>query len=241
MANLILNTLLKKKKINSKLTHKHHNYSHFNRQVEELSRINLPNIGFDDFIETIKSSENFPMFIEIMNNIQMDYIYKSHTHGIFHNERVALISFYIANKMNLNKRDTELALYAAMYHDIGRVDDFYDEEHGERSAKMLDKLNLPVDNEELNILKAAIFGHSIDDRYFERICSHFEIKDMERCINIFNILKDSDGLDRVRLPWPYVSGTFLRTPNAPALIPVAYELENAYEILEEELNSEGEK
>ena len=91
---------------------------------------------------------------------------------------------------------------ACKYHDVGRVNDLYDEKHGLRSAKKIDQIvdsDIYNDLENLNLLKSIIEYHSIPDKEIDKIIKKYKLTNIDRFILLSNILKDSDGLDRVRL------------------------------------------
>ena len=179
-------------------------------------------------MDSIKNSPNFSTFEQLLNDIKKEFLYKSQTHGILHNERVSLFSFYIANTLKLSIRDVELSLFASMYHDIGRTNDLLDNSHGLKSAQKLPNLGLHLTDEELKILQTIITCHSIDDKNFAEIAKKNGVKDFKRANTLFNILKDSDALDRVRLPYPCVRLDMLRTEVSKQLVPLSYKLFNFY-------------
>lgn len=206
------------------------NFTILQDKLAELKEKGIEPYTYAEFIKTIKQSKFFPLFCSLCNDIKMEYIYKSFTHGIFYNERVALLSLFLAEKLNLAEIDTKIAIYAALYHDIGRVDDSVDDLHGTRSAKLIDKLNLPLDDESLKILKIAMTYHSLaDSKFYENLDSF--CTDRERTITAFNIIKDADGLDRVRLGGGHLNLKYLRTTEALKLVPTAFQLEYNYKNL----------
>lgn len=200
-------------------------------QKEEMEVLNIAPIELKEFINKIKESEYFSIFKEMLNNIKSEYLYKSYTHGVYHNERVSLFAFFLATSLGLNKRDIMLSLYASMYHDIGRVNDLLDDSHGKRSADLLGELCLPIDDEELQILKVIIHGHSLSDKVFSNLLDEYQIKDVVRAKILYSILKDSDGLDRTRLRYPYVELKYLRNDMSSKLVLTSYELFEFYDIL----------
>ena len=192
-------------------------------QKEELETRNIKTYTVKEFIETIKSSKNFNLFKHTLNNIKKEYLYKSTTHGISHNERVALYSYFLAEKLKLNKKDTLIAIYAAMYHDIGRVNDDEDRLHGFLSAKKLEQLELDITNNDFKLLQTIITFHSInDDEFYEMIKDY---KNKERITTLFKILKDSDALDRTRLAFlDSIDLNYIRLEDSLKLVPLAYEI-----------------
>ena len=209
------------------------------RQRREAIKNQYSSISAKDFIYEIKRNERFGVFKDYLNNIQTEYIYVSEGHGINHNERTALFTFYLANKEGLSDEDLKLALYAAFYHDTGRMHDFLDDYHGFRSAEMLDRLELDVTDEELDILKTVITCHSLDDSRYQSVVNKNNVYDKKRCDKLFKILKDSDALDRVRLDGnPIVIPEMLRCGCSKNLILASYQLYDNYEKIKEILEQE---
>ena len=81
---------------------------------------------------------------------------------------------------------------AALYHDIGRINDYEDSLHGYCSANRIDtvvKHPIYKDIENLNILKAIMDGHSVSDERRDRFIDDYEITDVERYYKLYDILK----------------------------------------------------
>ena len=148
-----------------------------------------------------------------------------------HNFRVGLFCLYISDELLLSEADLKLVLYAAMYHDIGRRNDLVDQGHGALGASLIYKLELPINNDDLKILKCVIEAHSLSDLNYQDVENKYNIQDKERCKKIYQILKDADALDRVRLEQPYIKRNHLRTNIAEHLISTAYELENNFDLI----------
>ena len=163
-----------------------------------------------------------------MSSINTNKLYQSYIHGINHNIRVSIFALIISIYENININDFKLIIEAAKYHDIGRRNDLEDREHGLLSSKKLDFLNNIYSDDELIYLKTIIRCHSLNDNMFLDIAEENNISDIERCRRMYNILKDSDALDRVRLEYPYIKIDLLRTNTAKRLIPFAYELYENY-------------
>lgn len=101
--------------------------------------------------------------------------------------------------------------WAATTHDIGRVDDGVDPNHGKRSAQwMMENLSEQMTSETIDIATYIVHWHVPPDD--EAPVMTTELK----------VLKDADGLDRVRLGDLDVS--FLRTDAAKGLVGVAEDL-----------------
>jgi hypothetical protein len=210
------------------MTPSSNNYYFYKLQLNELDAKNIEQTSFSEFINTIKSSSDFTIYKDLLNNINTNLLYTSRKHGIQHNERVSLFAYYLCTKLKLNEIDTKISLYASMYHDIGRKNDFEDPLHGRQSANKLDELHLDLKGNELNILKSIITCHSLPDTDFNKIAEEYKINDYNRALQLFQILKDADGLDRARLNHPTIKINYLRNNISPSLIPIAYKLSNFY-------------
>lgn len=195
------------------------------KQVELYDVLNyLDENGYlEDIFDEIKS-------------IKKDKLYKSFTHGYLHNERVLLIGYYIAKKRNMNEKNMKILLDACKYHDIGRHNDSIDDAHGLVSANLIQKVigddPFYEDSDNLNMLKCAIDYHSTNDRLMESMLQTYEIKDKVSEMEIMKVLKDSDGLDRVRLSMGARSSElnpdYLRTEEALSLVKFAHQLNELY-------------
>jgi len=158
-----------------------------------------------DFWSIEKVYNNFPEFIKAyafeVSDIKKEYfLVPDSIHGILHTKRVLLLSYIIGLYENLNSQDLKVVLTAAKYHDIGRTNDNYDETHGILSFNKMIQLKLVnKDMKDIHILKFIIDNHCIsDDQGIENL-KNYPITDKNRAIHLYYILKDADGLDRVRL------------------------------------------
>lgn len=211
------------------------NRNFYKRQDRDLRMRGVKSVSAKSLIGQIKNSSRFHQYKNYLDRMNLDCIYDSECHGLNHNERVSLFTFYLADKLNLTDRELKLALYGAFYHDIGRVDDLTDDLHGERSADMLDGVVFGLNDEEMRILKTVISSHSLDDSMFNNIVKRNDVKNYVLCEKLFKILKDSDALDRVRLEKPLVVPSVLRFNESRELILASYQLYNNYEKIKENL------
>lgn len=159
---------------------------------------------------------------EIVENLSFfepsdsDFEVRSHFHGPIHTMRVMAWVCVLARKNNL-EAEGRLAFFAAVVHDMGRCSDGYGPKHGQRSAD----LHLPkwenrfqqfglTESEYISVYE-AVRWHSKDN---EPPADHPDIA-------IINLLKDADGLDRVRIEPEGPRPEFLRFPNTVKLISAA--------------------
>lgn len=126
-------------------------------------------------------------------------------HGVKHCKRVLYLAMKNSKLNYLDDKDVEILAYASIYHDIGRANDYKDNTHGFKSYEKLlnlgdfkgieQRLNL----EDLNILRFIIEKHNINDTEAKQSIKDYDIKFIDRCFNLYDIFKDCDGLDRVRI------------------------------------------
>ena len=139
-------------------------------------------------------------------------------HGIEHTKRVLLLSAILADLNALSLTEKDILYHAAVYHDIGRTCNGIDHSHGLKSWRKVKDLGILAErNEEFEqILKYVITNHSISDvevKEFIGSCENIRVK------LLFELLKDSDGLDRVRLGDLDVN--YLRNGHSKGLVEVA--------------------
>jgi len=178
----------------------------------------------NDIKDIITNSKLTSIYSKQMQDFDTTILYKSEGHGVNHNIRVCFFAYIISSNEGISSRDFELIMEACKYHDIGRENDIEDKLHGKRSADKLNFLDNRYTKEELNYIKTIVTCHSLNDKEFNKVAIKNEIKDIERCKKMHEILKDSDGLDRVRLHYPYVNEKYIRTETARKMIVVAHEL-----------------
>lgn len=183
----------------------------------------------DDIKDIINNSKLTNSYLKHMQDFDTNILYKSDGHGINHNIRVCLFAYVISSNEGISDRNFELIMEACKYHDIGRENDLEDEFHGKRSADKLIFLENKYSKEELNYIKTIVTCHSLNDKDFHKVAVKNKINDIERCKKMHEILKDSDGLDRVRLHYPYVNEKYIRTETARRMIVFAHELFYNYE------------
>ena len=161
--------------------------------------------GYLDDIETVKQlkkSTYYNLLINAFDELQTERLYKSLIHGIGHVERVMLLGSIIAMQQSFSARETELLLIACSYHDIGRIDDRRDDQHGKRSADMLASIpGLEISMEELRSIQAAVATHSTQDAMIDAFAEEYRVPDecLDLCRTLCKGLKDADNLDRVRI------------------------------------------
>ena len=193
--------------------------------------VELPQqISLYEFLDTIIHSERKSMLYNVLESIDETIIYKSMIHGQAHVERVTLITFYIITALGLPDDLCLFCLYAAVYHDIGRMDDSEDPEHGRRGAEKLESVlhnvQFSLTRKNKALICAVVEAHSLPDTHTENVLCRYKSKygDIDRMTyyTILNIIKDSDALDRFRLSDHSLNINFLRLDISRRLIYVGY-------------------
>lgn len=119
-------------------------------------------------------------------------------HGVPHTLRVLVHAVELARALDVAAWEVESVTLAALWHDIGRTDDRADYYHGAKSAGKAVGLNLHR-GVAPRVLAATLFAvthHSGSEEHAERGILQLDAPEATR--RIFRILKDADGLDRVR-------------------------------------------
>ena len=158
-----------------------------------------------ELLTQFKQTPYYTQLTDAYRNLDRSVIYESEVHGLDHIERVMLLGAVIAWKVSLNELDTLLLLTACSYHDIGRIHDGIDDDHGRRSSKKLRELSHLIPSAltgyDLRILFAIITAHSLSDKMKHDIAVRYHIpaEQKDRYLELAACLKDADNLDRVRL------------------------------------------
>lgn len=158
---------------------------------------------------------------------------KRHTKG--HVKRVILFALMLADMKKLNRKDKKALAMAAVFHDSRRQDDLYDVGHGDRAAEYYKTY-------------AAEHGIPFDERTYLSIKYHdrpdasgyaaFKKAGLdEEDQLIYQLLKDADGLDRMRISKKALDLNRLRTEEGKSLYDFALEtIESELGPVPEQLN-----
>ncbi len=178
--------------------------------------------------------EDEKYLLDTVSSINTKVLYNSKIHGLYHSEKVFLFCYLIAKDENLNEVERQIITDAALYHDIGRINDYEDSIHGYCSANRIeDVVNNPIyeDKENLKILKAIVDGHSVSDKRRDRFIEDYEIIEVDRYYKLYDILKDADALDRKRFfdySNAHLDKRYLRTNISKDLVKLSEEINNIY-------------
>ena len=138
-------------------------------------------------------------------------------HGPAHTKRVLYLALMIAEDYNLSDEEYEILALACCYHDIGRMHNDTDDNHGELSAQKVIEMGLLEQynstSKEKELILNLIRMHCLDDHLFDA---------EGRRKLLYQILKDADGLDRVR--YGDLNPRYLRLGKSKRSIPTASSL-----------------
>lgn len=181
--------------------------------------------SYSPMMEAFRGWEHYPLFYHALTALNTGVLYQSSLHGQGHIERALLLSALLNRMEALTPEDLELMFSAVSYHDVGRINDGYDTEHGSRSALRLHELTGKI-GEDLALMQGAVAAHSRPDKKMEETVASYRAADYGHALSLARLLKDADGLDRVRIQ--DLNPDFLRHENARALAPFAQFLFDLY-------------
>ncbi|PGR83452.1 HD domain-containing protein [Bacillus cereus] len=207
--------------------------------VKDVKSMNQ--ISITDDIEILKKER----YMDEYSYYRGTYIIKEYfhnfegIHGNTHCSRVLLHSLSMARELQLPDEERHVLALASCLHDIGRVDDEEDEMHGVQSTEDIIDRGIDLfgincvnsdDAYELEYLQEdaedalyfLIENHCIsDEKAKEKLEeSHWDKEKKAYVWRLFEIFKDADGLDRVRLG--DLDSNYLRTEAGKRRIFIAY-------------------
>ena len=153
---------------------------------------------FSDDVIALKNWRFYSIFEDFLKNLNREALFQSPVHGEGHIERTMLHGAMAAFDNDLSEEDTRLLLTMCSYHDTGRLSDWLDDAHGLSSTFKLAALT-HYTGDCLEMMKAGIEAHSRADKDMDEVLAQYSVSDMDRTRRLAKFLKDSDGLDRVRI------------------------------------------
>lgn len=164
-----------------------------NVEVQEVTMLK----GLDDVVELLElvcdDYREYAVKLDTMK-FQMD----SNLHDRIHSKRVLLLCLIMAELLRLPHADIETLAWAAVYHDTKRINDDVEPGHGKRAAQYY-RNHCPGSYDKVTNL--IIHYHSLSDKKgYEAIAREIQGQEaQERATRLYNIFKDADALDRLRL------------------------------------------
>ncbi len=221
----------------------------FGEAVAEFQTQGLKQLLLKEELEELTTSNTGKYFRKKFEQIDKNPIIPKGIHGIDHNNRVAVLAMLIAKNEGTLENDVDnkikdILLSAAYYHDIGRkkgpITDNYGP-HRKNSARKLKKMDIQYLNGERytetdkKILLSIIEAHEGKDKNMQKICKKYKVPEdsISKTIELMQIIKDADALDRVRLDMnlptmmqPDLNPYYLRLSTSKQLLNASYQLES---------------
>lgn len=170
--------------------------------------------------------EHYPMLLQTLEQLDHSVLFVSKMHGLGHIERTILQGGFCAMEEGLDRSDTALLLLACSYHDVGRQDDWVDDLHGWRSAQRIGAITGRT-GEDLKLLQGAVDAHSRKEAVLRETVAGYHPADLDRAVRLAQLLKDADGLDRVRLG--DLDPSYLRRETSRSRAGLAFEVYRRYQ------------
>ena len=220
----LVNSIIVNKYIYNKIDSDNDLYDYFCCVKNNISN----SYDIDDILDLINNSPLLDKYLDLLSNFKTEYIYKSDVHGLSHVIRCSIYVLIISTLENLTLEEFEIAIQSIFYHDIGRVNDLNDDQHGFNAVKKINFLNHCYDKNIVDLISVVIACHCLDDNEFYKVADLYKIKDKESAFKILCIIKDADALDRVR-EYAYCDEKFLRFDFSKELLLYACLFYNSYD------------
>jgi len=138
-----------------------------------------------------------------------------------HEEHVLLFSLLMAEGAALTEEEKDVLGAAAVFHDTRRQNDRYDVGHGRRAAQYYKQF---CEQNGLIADYRVDFLLSYHDQPDEPGLAFLKENDFPGLKSLYDIFKDADGVDRVRLGPNALDCNRLRTKKSLTLVPLAKHL-----------------
>jgi len=191
--------------------------------VKQVKHLDLIRIG--DLLPLMQAQGLITQYYHFAGQIQTEWFHNPQgIHALSHTKRVLMLGLILAFLEQLPDQDRDLICQAAIYHDIGRITDGYDTGHGIASYQKLAEIGLlqHVPATEQETIRFIIEKHAVADKTALKQLSKYNPKGIEHTLKLYNIFKDADGLDRVRIN--DLNPDYLRSPSAQKLLLLAHQL-----------------
>lgn len=139
-----------------------------------------------------------PMYHKYKDMMEdLDFAQRSSIHGKAHEARVLLLCLILSHLLDLPMSDRKVLAAAAIYHDTQRTHDWVEPEHGKASKEYYhDNVSSPDP-----LVELLVEYHCLPDEEAYRHIRNIRVlsKSRSRATKLFDIFKDADGLERIRL------------------------------------------
>lgn len=157
-------------------------------------------------------------------------------HGKEHSLRVLFLILILEKELKnglISPFDLEILSIAAINHDRGRTNENECSGHGKKSFKLfmkdspqkmiLKRRGIEFDEDTVNLLEFLMTYHCRDDKEAREYLTkkNMNFFNMTRYLNLLNILKDADALDRVRMGFDALDINYLRLKESKKLLLIA--------------------
>jgi len=203
------------------------------RAARRLADSSVPAVRYPEHVAPTPHADDAGAWAGRATDVPAEWFtHDSCLHGVSHTQRVHIHAQRLVRELSWTEDDAHVVLSAALWHDIGRVNDGWDPRHGARSAARVVELrlhaSLPAADAQVALFAIRYHCRS-DGRGASRAAGQ---DDPERALRMLRLLKDADALDRVRLAPPGegawgVDSSMLRHPCTPGMIDFAVELLDA--------------
>ncbi|MCD8147610.1 MAG: HD domain-containing protein [Clostridiales bacterium] len=164
-----------------------------------LELLTAPNWGVHQpLVDRLLCWPGYPQLRQAALALDSSVLFASPIHGPGHIYRTLCHGAFCAMEEPLSPADTRLLLLACAYHDIGRENDSRDELHGWRAAQRLQAVT-GLAGEDLKLVQAVVDAHSRDEADLRPTVEGYHLANLQRGLTLAALLKDADGLDRVRI------------------------------------------
>ena len=182
--------------------------------------------AYEPEFQRLRDWEFYPLLLQALEHLDHSVLFVSKMHGLGHIERTILQGGFCAMEEGLDRSDTALLLLACSYHDVGRQDDWVDDLHGWRSAQRIGAITGRT-GEDLKLLQGAVDAHSRKEAVLRETVAGYHPADLNRAVRLAQLLKDADGLDRVRLG--DLDPSYLRRETSRSRAGLAFEVYRRYQ------------
>lgn len=194
-------------------------------------------ISLSEMLNRFQENGRLKDIIAFDSKIQADTNqYASFEHGSNHTRRVGFFARVIGENEGLSDNDMNVLLYAVQNHDIGRIHDGEDKEHGEKSVEKLRQLleenkrnRNRFSQKDMKLIYFIMENHSKSAKENEAALRDLPEDEQDRYRLMLNCLKDADKLDRIRLgKYDGLDATRLQLPFSQRIVKMAYEVNDVW-------------
>ena len=181
-------------------------------------------ISFDlltDIVLWPRIKEDFLRWQAILETSVTFSLLSSNIHTRMHEKHVLLFSLLMAEDAALSDEEKSVLGAAAVFHDTRRQNDYYDVGHGRRAARYYKQF---CEQNGLIADYRVDFLLSYHDQPDESGLAFLKENDFSGLKSLYDIFKDADGVDRVRLGPNALDYDRLRTKKSLTLVHLAKQL-----------------